>query len=194
MGTLYTLQLKKPSGEPEATTIYKNITVDTFNLPFRFQWAVASEEQYNILMTYVKTKTRSDPLSVNNSYTYNYDYIDYYLRLVNKTVQELNDWLDTDPVLPVSIKAASRASQLIMLKTRIKEAAALDPVLKQYREVIKWQFHVTFNGEVNVGVIEPGGWYRNQDSTLCFRFVSPLAHIGRNDFDRVTMEFEVYNE
>ena len=194
MGTLYTLPLKKPSGEPDATTIYKNIVVGTLRLPFRFQWAVASEEQYNILTSYIKSKTRSDPLCIGGTYTYNYNYMEYYLNLADYTEQELNDWLDTDPALPISIKKAQRPSQLIMLKSRIKEATALAPVLAQYKEVIKWQFHMTLNGEVNVGVIEPGGWYRNQDSTLCFRFVSPLPHIGKNDFDRVTMEFEVYNE
>ena len=194
MGTVYTLQLKKPADEPNATTIYKNITVGIFNLPFRFQWAVASEEQYNILMDYINTKTKSDPLAVDGVYTYDYDYMEYYLRLVDKSEQELNDWLDTDPILPVSIGTAPRASQLIMLKNRIKECAALEPVLSQYKEVIKWQFHVLFDGETNVGVIEPGGWYRNQDDTLCFRFISPLSRIGRNDFDRVTMEFEINNE
>lgn len=194
MKTLYELPLKKPSGEPEATTIYKNIMVGSLSLPFRFQWAVASEEQYNILLAYISRKTKSDPLFIDGVYTYNYDYMAYYLALADKTEQELIDWLDTDPVLPTSIALAPRASQLIMLKTRIKECTALDPVLQQYKEVIKWQFHVILDGETNVGVIEPGGWYRNQDSTLCFRFVSPLPHIGRNDFDRVTIEFEVGNE
>ena len=194
MGTLYELPLKKPSGEPNAVTIYKNITVGTLNLPFRFQWAVASEEQYNILIGYINTKTRSDPLRIEGVYTYNYDYMGYYLALADKTEAELNDWLDTDPTLPISIATAPRASQLIMLKNRIKECVALAPVLAQYEEVIKWQFHVTIEGEVNVGVIEPGGWYRNQDGTICFRFVSPLAHIGRDDFDKVIMEFELNNE
>lgn len=194
MKTLYELPLKKPSGEPNATTIYKNITVGSLSLPFRFQWAVASEEQYNILLDYIARKTKSDPIFVHGVYTYNYDYMAYYLKLSGKTEQELIDWLDTDPSLPTSIALAPRASQLILLKTRISECEALEPVLQQYREVIKWQFHVTFEGETNVGVIEPGGWYRNQDSSLCFRFVSPLARIGRNDFDRVVMEFEVNNE
>ena len=194
MKTMYELPLKKPSGEPNATTIYKNITVGSLSLPFRFQWAVASEEQYNILLDYIARKTKSDPIFVHGVYTYNYDYMAYYLKLSGKTEQELIDWLDTNPSLPTSIALAPRASQLILLKTRISECEALDPVLQQYREVIKWQFHVVFEGETNVGVIEPGGWYRNQDSTLCFRFVSPLAYIGRNDFDKVVMEFEVNNE
>lgn len=194
MGTLYELPLKKPSGEPNAVTIYKNITVGTLNLPFRFQWAVASEEQYNILIDYINTKTRSDPMLVEGVYTYSYNYMDYYLALSNKSEEELNDWLDSDPILPQSIASAVRASQLIMLKNRIKECVALEPVLAQYEEVIKWQFHVTIEGETNVGVIEPGGWYRNQDGTICFRFVSSLEHIGRDDFDKVTMEFELNNE
>ena len=193
MGTLYTLPLKRPSGEPNATTVYKNITVGQFNIQFRFQWAVASEEQYAILQNYINTKTKSDPLSIEGSYTYNYDYMDYYLKLSGKTDEELNNWLDTDPILPASISVMPRASQLIALKNRIKECDALKPVLDQYKEVIKWQFHALFEGETTVGVIEPGGWYRNQDNTLCFRFVSPLAYIGREDFDRVTIEFEVNN-
>ena len=73
-------------------------------------------------------------------------------------------------------------------------STALEPVFAQYEEVIKWQFHLSFDGETNVGVIEPGGWYRDQDSRLCFRFVSELTRIGRDDFDNVTMEFEVNNE
>ena len=194
MGTIYQLPLKKPSGEPEATTIYKSITVGTYTLPFRFQWAVASEEQYNILLDYINSKKKSDPMYINGSYTYDYDYMGYYLSLAGKSEAELNEWLDSDPILPTSIAAASRASQIIMLKGRIKECTSLEPVLAQYKEVIKWQFHVTFDGETNVGVIEPGGWYRNQDSALCFRFISPLDHIGVNDFDKVTLEFEINNE
>lgn len=194
MGSLYTLQLRKPAGEPEATTVYKEITVGPYNLSMRFQWAVASEEQYNILRGYINNKTRSDPMLIEGAYTYDYDYMAYYLALADKTEEELNSWLDTDPVLPLSISTASRASQLIMLKNRIKECTALEPVFAQYEEVIKWQFHLSFDGETNVGVIEPGGWYRDQDSRLCFRFVSELTRIGRDDFDNVTMEFEVNNE
>lgn len=194
MGTVYELPLKKPAGEEQATTIYKTVTVGSLTLPFRFQWAVASEEQYNILMGYVANKTRSDPLQKDGAYTYSYDYMAYYLALSGKTEQELNEWLDTDPDLPVSIAQAPRASQILMLNTRIRQCVALDPVLKQYKEVIKWQFHVVIEGETTVGVIEPGGWYRNQDRSLCFRFVSPLDYIGKNDFDKVTMEFEVGNE
>lgn len=186
--TLYTLQLALP--EDEATTVVNNIQVGKDMVSFRFQWAVASEEQYNIVLRYIDTKTRSDPLNVNGAFTYNYDYMEYYLGLADKTDEELNAWLDTHPVLPNSILNSVRASQILMLKKRVAECLVLQPVVAQYKEVVKWQFRAIFKDQVTVGVIEPGGWYRNQDPYLRFRFVSELSHIGRKDFNNVTIEFE----
>ena len=191
MGTLYTLPLKLP--EEGATTIFKNITVGERNIQFRFQWAIASEEQYDIIQNYLTTKTRSDPLCVDGAYTYNYDFLEYYLPLSQMSEAQLEEWLDEDPVLPASVASAKRPAQIIMLKTRAKEAAALEPVVSQYKEVLKWQFHCVYNNETTVGVIEPGGWYRSQDTDLQFRFVSELTYIGRKDFERVVLEFEVDN-
>lgn len=191
MGTVYTLPLKLP--EEGATTIFKNITVGEKNIQFRFQWAIASEEQYNIILQYLTTKTKSDPLYIDGAYTYDYDFIEYYLPLAGMTDAELEEWLGEDHPLPASMLNKQPSAQLAILKPRIKEAAALAPVVAQYKEVLKWQFHSLYEGETNVGVIEPGGWYRSQDTALQFRFVSPLAHIGRNDFERVTIEFEVDN-
>lgn len=191
MGTLYTLPLKLP--EAGATTIYKSIVVGSRTIQFRFQWAIASEEQYNIVLQYLATKTKSDPLYVDGAYTYNYDYLEYYAPLYAMTDEELNDWLDSEPALPASVQKAERPSQILILRERAEIAATLVPVVAQYKEVLKWQFHATYNGETTVGVIEPGGWYRSQDVDIQFRFVSPLAYIGRNDFERVTLEFEVDN-
>lgn len=191
MSTVYTLQLALP--EDNATTVINNIQIGNDTVYFRFQWAVASEEQYNLVLNYINTKTRSDPLNDNGTYTYNYDYMSYYLELADKTEEELNEWLDTNPPLPNSILNSVRASQLLMLNQRINEVLALEPVLAQYEEVVKWQFHAVYKDQVTVGVIEPGGWYRNQDPEMCFRFVSELDHIGRTDFNNVTIEFEVNN-
>lgn len=191
MSVLYTLPLALP--EDESTTVINNIQVGNDVVYFRFQWAIASEEQYNIILNYIATKTKSDPLNDHGTYTYTYDYMNYYLNLAGMTEEELGDWLDTNPVLPNSILNAVRASQLLMLKQRIQECQALEPVIAQYKEVVKWQFRATYKGQVTVGVIEPGGWYRNQDPNLCFRFVSELDHIGRKDFNNVTIEFEVNN-
>lgn len=186
--TTYRLQLSLP--EDESTTVINNIQVGKYNINFRFQWAVASEEQYNLVLRYINTKTKSDPLNAQGTYTYEYDYLAYYLGLVGKTDAELNEWLDTNPTLPNSILNSVRASQILMLKKRMAECLILEPIVAQYREVVKWQFRAIFQDQVTVGVIEPGGWYRNQDPYLRFRFVSELDHIGRKDFNNVAIEFE----
>lgn len=192
MSVIYNLALSLPDAED--TTIVNNIRVGNKSVLFKFQWAIASEEQYNIIMKYIDTKTRSDPLDNNGTFTYDYNYIDYYMQLAGMSDQELNDWLDTDPVLPRTIKVAEHPSQLLMLHSRITESTALDPVIKQYREVLRWQFKATYKDQITTGYIEPGGWYRSQDPELRFRFVSELPYIGRKDFNNVTIEFEVNDE
>lgn len=189
MGTLYRLVLTRPEGDP--VTILKNITVANRTIQFRFQWSVASEEQYNILMDYINTKTRSDPLFIEGVYTYSYNYIEYYIKLYGKTDQELEEWLDSKPVLPASILNMQRPAQITALKNRSRECAALVPILSQYKELLRWQFRAIYEGEINVGYVEPGGWYRNQDRDMCFRFVSELPYIGKNDFNKAAIEFEV---
>lgn len=190
MGTLYSLRLTKEEGE---TTVLKDITVGSRSIQFRFQWAVASEEQLNILLSYIETKMKSDPLEVDGAYVHTYDYMGYYLALAGKSEAELNEWLDSDPSLPISIQRVPRASQLLLLQSRIQECSALYPVLLQYKEVLRWQFHSLYEGETNVGLVEPGGWYRSQDTAIQFRFVSSLDYIGKEDFNQVTLEFEVDN-
>lgn len=187
--TTYTVQLSLP--DENSTAVVNNIQVGRETVRFRFQWAVASEEQYNLVMRYIETKTKSDPLNSAGAFTYNYDYMEYYLELATKTEEELVEWLDTNPPLPNSILNSPRPSQLIMLRNRIMECVTLQPVIDQYKEVLRWQFQAVYKDQVTVGFIEPGGWYRNQDPDMCFRFVSELDYIGRKDFNNVTIEFEV---
>lgn len=192
MSTLYKIQLSL--SDVDDTVLVNNIQVGSETVRFRFQWAIASEEQYNLIMRYIDTKTNSDPLNNDGTYTYEYDYMAYYLNLSTMTEEELDEWLDTNPVLPNSILNSVRASQILMLQKRITECLALKPVIDQYKEVLRWQFKATYKDQVTVGFIEPGGWYRNQDPNLCFRFVSELPYIGRSDFNNVAIEFEVGNE
>lgn len=192
MSVIYNLALSLP--DENDTTIVNNVKVGNKSILFKFQWAIASEEQYNIIMQYIDTKTRSDPLDDDGTFTYEYNYVDYYLQLADMNDQELNDWLDTAPVLPHTIKIAERPSQLLMLHNRIAESLALDPVIKQYKEVLRWQFKATYKDQITTGYIEPGGWYRNQDPEICFRFISELDYIGRKDFNNVAIEFEVNDE
>lgn len=189
MSTIYTAQLALPNDSDN--TVLMNFRVGTKLIQFQFQWAVASEEQYKLVQKYIDTKTKSDPLNVNGAFTYDYNYMEYYLTLAQMSEAEINEWLDTNPSLPNSIVSVPRASQLLTLSKRIAECKALAPVLLQYSEVVKWQFKAVYEGETTVGVIEPGGWYRNQDPVLSFRFVSELDYIGHDDFGNVTIEFEV---
>ena len=138
MSTLYTLPLSLP--DFETTTVINNVRVGSEMVRFRFQWAVASDEQYNLIMRYINTKTRSDPLNNDGIYTYDYDYMSYYLNLSTMSEEELGDWLDTNPALPNSVLNSPRASQILMLQKRIKECITLKPVIDQYKEVIRWQF------------------------------------------------------
>ena len=192
MGTKYVLALKKPVAD--ATVIYKTITVGNKQVIFQFQWSIASEEQYRIVEQYINTKMKSDPFLINGAYVYQYDYIDYYARLYGMSDAQLNDWLDSDPLLPNSISLMRRDSQLQTIRQRSEEAAALKSVVNHYKEEMSWHFQATYRSEITTGVMELGGWYRSQDPELQFRFVSPLTHIGKNDFDNVTLEFEVDND
>lgn len=191
MGSKYTLALT--STTEGATLIYKTITVGEKEVHFRFQWSVASEEQFSIIEQYINTKMKSDPFLIEGSYVYEYDYIGYYDALFGKSDVQLGEWLDTDPLLPNSIRAMERSAQINTLKDRATEAHALKGAVDHYKEELKWHFQADYRDETTVGVIEPGGWYRSQDPVLQFRFVSPLAYIGKNDFNNVTIEFEVDN-
>lgn len=189
MSTIYQVQLALP--DENATAVINNIQVGNELARFQFQWAIASEEQLNIILDYIGTKTKSDPLNDHGTFTYSYDYLAYYMELAQMTDEELDTWLDTDPALPNSILNSPRPSQLSMLRQRIEESKALQPVVAQYKEVVKWQFQAIYKNVVTVGYIEPGGWYRNQDPEMRFRFISDLPYIGRSDFNNVTLEFEV---
>lgn len=191
MGTKYILPLTKPV--EGATTIYKTVNVGDKEVIFQFQWSIASEEQYDIVQRYIDTKMHSDPFLINGSYVYQYDYVDYYARLYGMTDEQLEEWLDTDPLLPNSIVAMDRSAQITTLKQRAEEAAALRSIVNHYKEIMKWHFQASYRSEITTGVMELGGWYRSQDPELQFRFVSPLTHIGKDDFNNVTLEFEVDN-
>lgn len=192
MGTLYALALTKP--EDASDVIVKNISVGNKEIRFRFQWSIASEEQYNIIKQYIDTKMRSDPFLIDGVFVYKYDYVEYYARLYGLTDEQLGEWLDEDPLLPNSIKGMERQAQLYTLRERATEAKALQGAVEHYREELKWHFQADYDDESTTGIIVPGGWYRSQDPELQFRFVSPLDYIGRDDFSKVTIEFEVDND
>lgn len=189
MSTRYILPLTVP--EEGATTVYKNITVGSYVFYFKFQWAVASKEQLDIILNYINTRQRSDPLYVGDSYTRDYDYMGYYLALVGYTEEQLSEWIKTAEALPSSVIHAPDASKLLILQENIGVCKTLKPVLDQYKETVRWQFRASCNGEVIAGFLETGGWYWNQDENVCFRFISDLDTIGQEHLNKVSVQFEV---
>lgn len=173
------------------TSVTQNIQVGTKTIKFVFQWAIASEEQFNLILKYLTNKAANDPLFEDGSYTRGYDWYNYYITLVDT---DLDAWLDTDPILPVSLLNKSRVQQKYLLNIYITEAKSLQPAILLYAEVLKWGFTSTLEDEATVGYVQTGGWYRNQDNTYAFRFMSGQEQIGKNDLANVYIVFEVYDE
>ena len=178
----------------EDTTVLRTVQVGKHRLQFTFQWAISSDEQLQLVQRYLQTKAMADPLKdVDGNYNRHYDWFAYYANLIDT---DLNEWLDTDPVLPMSVlKQPTREQQIGVLNMYIEEAETLVPVLLLYYETVVWQFRTVLDDqEQTTGLLRLGGWFRNQDNTLAFRFVSKLERIEQGDLSNVTIEFEVYDE
>lgn len=176
------------------TTVTQIVTVGSRTLTFTFQWAVASEEQAQLVDKYLTRLAASDPLKMaDGGYNREYDWYSYYIALASV---DLDEWLDSDPTLPVSVlKEDTRAGQKQVLRRNISTASTLSPVILLYSETLRWQFQVTCaDTDTITGLVEPGGWFRNQDSKFAFRFHSARTYIGKEDINELALEFEVYDE
>ena len=173
------------------TSVTQMIQAGTKTIQFDFQWAVASEEQFNLVARYLTNKANTDPLYDDGEYDRSYDWYTYYMDLAGV---DLDTWLDTNPILPHSIYGLTRSRQKSLLRLNITEAQSLQPAILLYTEVLKWQFTATVSGDTTVGYVQPGGWYRNQDNSYSFRFLSGQTRIGKEDLSNVYIVFEVYDE
>lgn len=196
MANRYTFQLPFP--EDGEDTFIQTIIVGGRSLQFKFQWATSSDEQFSYIKRFLDTKSRGDPLILGNVIINDYNYVEYYYGIIlwlnEDPSRSIEEWLSLEQALPRSISIAPLESQLIMLRQRIEECASLLPIIAQYNEVLRWQFRLIYGTEKTIGVVEPGGWYRNQDSEFSFRFLSDRTHIGKEDIGLVTIEFEVYSD
>ena len=186
---LYTCKIHN---DRDADAFTQMIQVGSYVLTFNFQWAIVSEEQYTMILRYLNNKASNDPLVTAGNYIRNYDWFEYYNALKNKN---LDEWLDSNPLLPVSLSGKSRSEQKRLLNIYLTEMLSLEPAVLLYKDILKWQFTVTGSGiDTAVGYVQPGGWYHNQDGVLSFRFISELDKIDRDTISEVTIQFEVYNE
>ena len=194
MSTLYEQQISIEEGETFSSA---TIQVGTKRVYVKFQWAVASEEQFSRIERFLTTKALNDPLvgdgGNNTEYNYLQYYIDAFVWINEVSGRTVEDWILNQDVLPRSILTADTRARATIVQGRIDECVSLAPIVQQYNEILRWQFSLTYDGKATVGVVEPGGWYRNQDKEFSFRFVSDRPVIGKNDLGLVTMEFEVYD-
>lgn len=181
-----------PTGTNETDAFTKLIQVGMRTLKFDFQWAIVSEEQYSLVQNHLTSRAQADPLFIEGNFNREYDWFNYYYALRNI---DISTWLDSNPILPVSIKGQPRDTQLYLINIHVEEVKALAPVINLYKDVLKWQFTMTCDTlPTTVGYVQPGGWYHNQDDSLAFRFVSELENIGKEDITKISIEFEVYDE
>lgn len=186
----YYYKIDNANNETDFTQL---IRVGSRTLEFRFQWAIVSEEQFDIVVRYLRQKANTDPiLRRNGNYDREYNWYVYYMNLVGL---DLNEWLDSGPELPASIVHKPRNKQLALLKSFIKEVRTLQPAVLLYADVLKWGFKMTCDDlPTTVGNVQPGGWYHNQSDKLSFRFTSKLDNIDKESISQVVIEFEVYDE
>lgn len=176
----------------EETAVSKAIRVGNRTITFNFQWAIASEEQCNMVMKHLVKRADTDPLSVQGNMDRTYNWLGYYVSLADK---DLNEWLDTNPSIPFSIKSLPRNRQIQILQYRIQEALSIAAIVDQYVEVMRWQVSVvSADTDPTSCFVELGGWNRNQDNHYAFRFLSGRQYIGREDLNELYIEFEVYDE
>lgn len=191
MSTFYYYKIDNANND---TSLEQLIQVGSRALRFKFQWAIASEEQFDMVVKYLKDKADTDPiLRSSGDYDRSYDWYTYYYSLVGV---DLDAWLATDPELPNSIKTASTvARQKELLNLNISEAQTLRPIILLYTEVMRWQFSVsTSDTDTIAGVVESGGWYRNQDTKYSFMFYTNRDVITKDSLSEVYIVFEVYDE
>lgn len=184
----YVYEIKQPESDHDVQLVQ----VGDKSIELEFQWAIASAEQLTLILRKFNTMANNDPIVRHDgTLDRSYSYLEFYYGLALK---DLNEWLDTNPELPRSLAEVSRSRQLTLLQGRIELCVGMMPTVTQYIEVMRWQVRVTCGSRSTVAVVQPGGWFQNQDESFAFRFLTSLQYVGEDDLGSVIMQFEVYDE
>lgn len=184
--------------DPDEGTDNYTVTIQAgpLNIQFIFQWAVATQEQYDGFERYYINLAKNDPLVGLHGEDRNYNYIEYYISIYqwklenNKTTAQ---WLAGQQVLPRTVREAQAGyPQEFIIDKRINECISILPLLRQYQDTLLWHFTVSCNGERTTGYVIPGGWYREGFDSFAFRFTSTPESIDKDSLGLVTVEVEVY--
>ena len=173
------------------TSFTQTFSVGSHTLSITFLWDTANEEQYTILYRALAARASSDPLIKASDSSYinrDYDWIDWMLALPTDIETALNEGME----YPQSMRKVSNTIKANLLQESKEEAAALKVLIDPLITQLAWNVTVTDeNGNITTGVVRPGGWLHNQDSSWRIRFVSSLTDIGKDDLLNMQLEFEV---
>lgn len=194
---LYTYKLSKTDED----SFVVQLSVGKHEMRLSFLWAIANQEQYDMIKRQLIRMADNDPLlGKGGVIIHNYNYVVYYLELEGKSDTEIEEWLtDTEIPHPQSIINMLATGEDIrptinLVKERILECEEIESVLLHYKEVLRWQVSVSVDSDSpTVAAIQPGGWYRRQESVM-FRFVSDRDAIGKEDLQYVTLQIGVKDE
>lgn len=190
--TEYTLDIPEDNIDDEFELI---ASVGNKNFTLRFLWDTAAEEQYNELIDACKVEASSDSLKYDDHYERDYDYVEYWEQFRSMSNQQRLEWAKNPTwAIPSSFVGLTPERRVVLIQEHLEDTAEVTRRLTVFKECMRWQVVVDMEDERDVAVVQTGGWYRNQDNSYAFRFVSSLSEIGRDDLKNVTMEFEVYDE
>lgn len=187
MKTVYALSLEDTSENPYMITT--SIPGVGISLSVSFLWDDTTQEQSDLFDKYVAQLPQNDPL-VKETYDREYDYVQYYLNLEDLN---LDEWLDSNPILPLSLVEREKVIQKKKIRERIALCQNISTLRLQYKELLQWSVKVEdTNGDVYTSLLRLGGWNLNQSEDYAFRFVSDdKESIGKNDLQYVTFEVKV---
>lgn len=176
-------------------------SININNTEYRFLFTFSDEmfQMWQDFETTNKMRAKSDPLvtvSGTKEYIKNYTYIEYYMSISDAdTVEEINNdidtWLTSQVVLPVSIARLSDEDKKTELLTRIVLSRELDEIRTQYKVMCRWQFTLYRNGDIVCdGFVEKGAWFMPYDE-VSLSFEYDMDYIGYNDIQNVRMFMRV---
>ena len=169
------------------------VQVGTHAASLRCTWAIASNEQSDILEKSIREASLRDPLISRDKMTISraYDWVEFYY---NIRYADLEQWFNTADMIPQSITGMSTSQAVSVIQQRVVIAESTVNLRTLYKETLRWQFTWKGDEDTITGFIQPGGWYRWQDRSYAFRFVSDREYIGKDDLPYIKVEIEVYDE
>lgn len=192
------LYYKSTISNPEGLDSFsQEITVGSFVLTFTFRYTEALQEQIDLMERFFETRAKSDPLYQDGNYVRDYDWYSYYEALISET--NLITWLNSDPVLPQSIRRlSSTARKVSLLQTNIAIVKSLQEQYETNKEAVGWMFTMTCPGlNTAAAKLIPGGWYHYDLDNISWKFEkdssSDVSTIGKDELDGTIIYFEDYN-